>query len=132
MARPSKLNQTLLNTFKEVVESNILYCTDEDLFLLLNKRLDKKDQICYSTFQKWKAGSQEKNELFEEFLLVIKGALIKQKQTLLSSLKTTDQAWQRFAWIIERKFDEWNITIKNKVESNSTVNLHFDKEDEGL
>ena len=112
--RPTKLTTKVIQVWKDILDENILFATDEELFLLLNERLDEKEQICYTTFKNWKAGTQEDNELFDEFLSLVKKALLKEKRRLLDNLQKDKQAWQRFAWIIERKFDEWNI--RNKIE----------------
>lgn len=113
--RPTKLTTKVIQVWKEILDENVLFATDEELFLLLNERLDEKERIGYTTFKDWKAGrSPEHNELFDEFSSLIKNSLLKEKKRLLDNLQKDKQAWQRFAWIIERKFDEWNI--RNKIE----------------
>jgi hypothetical protein len=113
--RPTKLTTKVIQVWKEILDENVLFATDEELFLLLNERLDEKERIGYTTFKDWKAGrSPEHNELFDEFSSVIKRSLLAEKKRLLHNLQGDKQAWQRFAWIIERKFDEWNI--RNKIE----------------
>ena len=37
-----------------------------------------------------------------------------QKKNLFLKLIEGKGQWQRWAWIIERKFDEWNLRIKGK------------------
>lgn len=123
--RPTKLTQELIDTFKQVVNENILYCTDEDIFLLLNERLPKENQISHPTFKNYKAGKvTEKNDLFEEFLSVIKKALINERRNLLHELRTTDGQWQRFAWILERKFAEWNLKHVSEVDIKGDMNIN--------
>jgi hypothetical protein len=112
MARPSKMSVELINAFQEVLDEYILFATDEELIVLLNEKLPEEQRIHQNTFKNWKAGSQENNELYKEFLSLIKKALIKEKQRLLLNLQGDEKAWQRWAWIIERKFDEWNIKQK--------------------
>jgi hypothetical protein len=112
MARPSKMNDQLINAFKDVLNEYILFATDEELIELLNERLVEGDKIDPRTFRNWKAGSQEDNDLYKEFFPLIKKALIQEKKRLLENLQGDDKAWQRWAWIIERKFDEWNIKQK--------------------
>jgi hypothetical protein len=36
---------------------------------------------------------------------------------LFESLKSDPQSWQRYAWIIERKFNEWNL---KSIQENTT------------
>jgi len=43
-----------------------------------------------------------------------KKALIIQKENLFKKFSNDDRAWQRWAWIIERKFSEWNLKILMK------------------
>ena len=115
--RPSKLTENVVEVFEKIVDEKVLYCTDEELFALLNDELEEKDRVSYRTFQRWKAGElQEPNETFDEFRRVIKKALIKEKERLLIELQKDKQAWQRWAWIIERKFDEWNIRNKSEID----------------
>ena len=112
MARPSKMSIELINAFQEVLNEYILFATDEELIEILNERLSESDKIDPRTFRNWKAGTQEDNELYKEFFPLIKKALIQEKKRLLENLQGDEKAWQRWAWIIERKFDEWNIKQK--------------------
>ena len=125
MPRPPKISKELIEAFKDVIEGDnvILVCTDEEIFYLLNERLDEKDQICYKTFQNYKNGAEtydanypELRPLFNEFLRLIKKALINEKINLFRKFKTEPITWQRWAWIIERKFDEWNIKDKKEID----------------
>lgn len=91
--------------------------TDEDLVFLINEQLEEKDRITDRTFQSWKANSRQANELDEtgkEFLRLIKKALTEQRKNLFDEFKKAKSGeWQKWAWILERKFDEWNVTNKN-------------------
>jgi len=57
MARPTKLTQKLLDKFQEVLEENqnTLLCTDEELLMLLNEKLEEKEQISEDSFERYKA-----------------------------------------------------------------------------
>jgi hypothetical protein len=114
--RPSKLTQNVIDQFQGILEEWILFATDEELIDMLNERLTKEERIDPRTFRNWKAGTQENNEVYDQFFPLIKKALLKEKKRLLEMLQGDEKAWQRWAWIIERKFDEWNI--KNKLEGN--------------
>ena len=48
------------------------------------------------------------------FCPLIKKALIRQKVSLFEKLKGDDKQRQRYAWIIERKFDDWNLKTKKE------------------
>ena len=44
-----------------------------------------------------------------------KKALTIQKKNLFKKLQSDDDKWQKYAWIIERKFDDWNLRSKQEV-----------------
>lgn len=115
--RPSKMTKEFIEIFEEIVSENILFLTDEEMIIELNDKLPKEQQIIESTFRKWKAGGQSNNVFYEDFLHLIKKALTKQKVRLFNELQSDEKAWQRWAWIIERKFDDWNIRYKTDVSS---------------
>ena len=119
---PSKLNEDVLSAIAKVVDEKILVCTDEELVIAVNELLPEDKQFTYEAFSKWKRGlSQVDNPLYPSFLRLIKKALVNEKSRLLKLLETDKNSWQRYAWILERKFDEWNI--KNKSEIDHNVNI---------
>lgn len=113
--RPTKLTEHLIEVFEQVVNEYVLACTDEDIFIVLNDRLKPKERICYTTFKVWKSKQNqsiigEDSEIFEKFLSVIKKALLLEKKNCLKKLEEGKSGeWQKYAWIIERKFKEWNL-----------------------
>lgn len=119
--RPTKLTPEFLQAVQSVLdeEQNALVCTDEELLMLINKKLPEEARISESCFEKWKAGDFSENSDGMQFLRLIKEALVKEKKSLMTRLKTDEKAWQRWAWIIERKFDDWNI--KQKTEQDLTI-----------
>jgi hypothetical protein len=55
-------------------------------------------------------------------LSLYKKALTNQKKGLFNKL-WDDTQWQRYAWIIERKFSDWNLVqISKNTNKNTTVN----------
>ncbi len=116
--RPSKLNKEWLDAFEKVINSdgNAIILTDSELLLLTNEQLEEDQKICQSTFEKWKAGKNNE-ATHSQFLRLYKKALIIQKKALFAKMEHEDQKnWQKYAWIIERKFDEWNM--RKKFETN--------------
>ena len=117
--RPPKLTKKWIAVAREVVDTDInaIILTDEELVFLINEKANKKDKISERTFERWKAKNKEDKEdgdekldkIGEEFCRLYKRALLRQKKDLFNSLKDDDKQWQRFAWIIERKFNDWNI-----------------------
>lgn len=121
--RPSKLNQKVIDALEQVVQTEILFSTDEEMVMLVNEILPEESQFTYEAFSKWKREkSQTENPFYSQFLRLIKKALLKEKKRLLEKLQGDDKYWQRYAWILERKFDEWNIKTKSEVDHNVSVN----------
>ena len=130
---PPKINNVCeaLESFLAEDKKNIWIMTDDELLDEVNARIaDESKRICKRTFERYKQKSlnEEENseelppkteEMYGEFCRLIKRALREQKNNLFSHLMTSDSSWQRFAWIIERKFDEWNL--KKKVESEHNI-----------
>jgi len=123
--RPSKYEK-FLEAMQKVLDDwiNAIIFTDEELFIACNELLEDKEKICYTSFKNYKSEAKESEEfgLYNGFLSVYKKALQNQKKNLFDSLKNDPQAWQRFAWIIERKFSDWNlrtITENNNKNENS-------------
>jgi len=114
--RPTKMTEKFQKIAEEVVYGNILACTDEDILFLINEKLEESERISDSTWEYWKKGQYGDDERRDWFLGLIKKALVIEKNNLLTNLKSDDKAWQRWAWIIERKFDEWNIRTKSEQE----------------
>ena len=126
--RPTKLTVRFIEAAEAVLNKDInaIIHTDEDLLMLINELLDKKERIHINTLCNWKSKTKEGkdlDELGEQFLCVYKKALSEQKADLFKSLKSDDKAWQRFAWIIERKFGDWNIRQKVDVSGNMDMNV---------
>ncbi len=108
---------------------NIIFLTDNDLIFLVNKELPKKDRITRQTFHNWKNGKfgALDKEIGEQFVEMVHGAMITQKNNLLDKLlNTNDKNWTKMAWILERRFEEWNLKhISESVNKNerTVVNI---------
>lgn len=114
--RPTKIQGFLVWMEKALSEgNNAIILTDEELFTLSNDFLEEKDQICYTTFKNYKSSdSEEEKAWYRQFLSLYKKAIISQKKELFEKLQKNWEQWQKYAWIIERKFDDWNLRIKNE------------------
>jgi hypothetical protein len=53
--------------------------------------------------------TEEEKHVYEKFLALYKKAIIKQKESLFARMGTDNKARPRRAWIIERKFENWNL-----------------------
>lgn len=127
--RPFKM-VTWLSALKEVLnKEDVLFLSDKDLVFLVNNKLPKKQKISESTFEKWKSGKFSPDEATgKEFIEAIKLALINQKQYLGERLRNDSTGqWTRYAWILERKFADWNLKHVseniNKNESETVINI---------
>lgn len=123
--QPTKLNQVWLDAAEKVVlnESFILF-TDEELVDEINDQLELEYRIHQNTFGNWKKKFRDGDfdqidPVGIEFLCLLKKAIRKQKELLFNTFKI-DEKWQRWAWIIERKFGEWNLVKKSESERNIT------------
>ena len=125
--RPTKLNDKFIQAASQVINDDIntIIFTDAELFEEINDLLDPKDKITYRTFQNYKAKAD--NETLTSFFVLIKKAERKQKKILISELRKTDKNWQRFAWILERKFPEqYNLKQEhNHTIEPITINFNF-------
>lgn len=131
--RPKKYEK-FLEAMEKVLWENInaIIFTDEELFLNCNDLLTWDDKICYTTFRNYKKEAIKNSDeelLYNQFLSLYKKALSNQKKNLFDSLKSDPQAWQRFAWIIERKFSEWNLRI---ISENKNVNENYNIQDDEM
>jgi len=90
--------------------------TDEDLVEMINEELDEADQISMRAFRMWKAGEAIDDERLEVFVACYKKAVRDQQENLFAALRSdVPGGWQRYAWILERKFPNWNLTAKQEV-----------------
>jgi hypothetical protein len=106
----------------------VIACTDEELLFMVNQKLDEKDRILSRTFRNYKKGELPRSEGDYDYLSMFdssyKKALIGQKLIVMQKLAgDSPGAWQKWAWILERKFDEFNMTRKEKVEVNDIGRL---------
>lgn len=85
--------------------------TDADLIFLVNEGLEPDERIADITFRKWKSGEATQDDALRDvFLSLYKRALMDQRDALFDSMaEEPPGAWQKWAWILERKFDEWSL-----------------------
>ncbi len=127
--KPPKLTKTFITVLKEVLaeDEDFVLLTDEKILSLVNEKLPQDKKIGQRTFREWKTGNSPKHAPNEAraFRLLIKRALVKQEIALIKKMKSDDKGWQRFAWILERKFNEWNIRHKTDVTSDGEQIVGF-------
>lgn len=127
--RPFKMERWVKALTDVLSEEDIIFLSDKDLVFLVNRNLLPEEKISQSTFEKWKAGKFAPDEsLAKEFIECIEFSLIKQKQLLSKKMmEDTTGQWTRYAWIMERKFTEWNLKHIseniNKNEQATVINI---------
>ncbi len=122
MVKPTKINDNIIEAISKVANEDInsIILTDEELVIEANELLDKDDKFSHSAFKDWKAfatnvkGREDTNEenykKYMKLRSVIKKALSNQKKHLFKKLRHKDETqWTKWAWIIERKFGDWNL-----------------------
>lgn len=83
--------------------------TDDMLINEVNELLDPSDRIDARTFRRYKKGEIKDDEVLEAFVSCYKKALARQAANIMENMALDGAgSWQKWAWIMERKFDEWN------------------------
>lgn len=127
--RPFKMEAWTRELVIILENENVIFLSDIDLVFLVNRNLPDNCKISERTFKRWKAGLFQPNEeIGKEFMGCIELALIRQKQNLGEKLLNDKTGyWTRFAWILERKFSEFNLKHIseniNKNEQATTINI---------
>jgi hypothetical protein len=90
--------------------------SDKELLNMINDIVPKEFRISEKTWKRYKDGEISRSELDEDverFRRAYERAVMRQKERLFE-LMAEDVAggWQRWTWIIERRFDEWNLRSK--------------------
>jgi hypothetical protein len=130
MARPSKIEK-FTDAMRQVLDTEhsvgyAIIFTDKDLVDMANDLLDPDDRITGETFRKYKNGELSDEPRLDVFVGLYKRALSEQSANLFERLSTdVPGAWQRWAWIIERKFDDWNLRSRNVDETPAPKELVF-------
>jgi hypothetical protein len=105
--------------------------TDEQLLDAVNELLEPEDRLSWASLKRYKAGEIKDDRVAEAFVSCYKRALRDQADNLFELLRSdVPGGWQRYAWILERKFDDWNMTRKEKVEVTDLGRLVFTRRGE--
>jgi hypothetical protein len=118
----TKLDKKFIDALTEVVDSKDFYIlTDEELIFSVNELLGD-EFLSIDAFKSYKTARRGTNsEYYDEFVHLIKKGLIREKRSLVKKLQDEDKAWQKYAWILERKFEDFNKLDKTK---NDNDNKH--------
>jgi hypothetical protein len=108
----------------------VIAMTDEGLLDILNDLVDESERISERTFQSYKAGEivvdEPDYEYVRMFVASYKKALHHQAYMLSRALaEGIPGEWQKYAWLLERKFDEFNLRQKQVDETPDVKRLVF-------
>lgn len=111
--------ETWVKKMDEVLNRNhpvgyaIVY-NDEMLLAVVNSELPEEDRISKRTFNYYKSeGHIEDGSIASLFVATYQKALSIQADNILRKMtEDVPGGWQKWAWIMERKFDEWNLRAK--------------------
>ena len=122
VGRPTKLTKEFIEALEKVVKQpNFYIYTDAELVDMVNEEMNG-EVISTRAFEAYKAGDRGTNsEYYVEFVRLIKKHLRMAKNNLVKSLSNDEKSWQRFAWLLERKFEDFNKLDKTK---NDNDNKH--------
>ena len=115
MARPPIKGQAWLDKFAEVVNREhkvgmTIVHTDMDLIECVNWELPEEHRISVETFKDYKSGERGSDAFLSVFAPLYKRALMEQRDRLFDTMSEEPPgAWQKWAWILERKFGDWNL-----------------------
>lgn len=100
--------------------------TDAQLRDAVNEKLDEQDQISERTFRNYKSGEIGDDDIMRVFVACYKKALRLQLDNLFFNFAEADPgSWQKWAWLAERKFDEWNLKSRFVDETPEVKRLVF-------
>lgn len=124
IGRPTKLTPKFLKIAEEVLNDDInaIIYTDQELRDEINDRLEPEERISDARWEDWKAGKL-KNPICQQFRGLMKKALRVQKSNLFEKFREDEKAWQKYAWIIERKFGDWNLRNVSEVQHKGDIGI---------
>ena len=121
--RSTKLTKKLTDAMNLVADDpSTIALTDEELVLLINEHLKPAEKISYHTFRDWKNKNyipkSVEVEQLQAFSSALKRIRLHQKSKHIKAMIENENAgtWQRRAWLLERKFDDLNLTRKVETE----------------
>ncbi|MDG3581762.1 hypothetical protein [Galbibacter pacificus] len=112
----TKQQTTWIPAMRDVIENeDLTFLNKKEIWFLTNKRLPKEDKIAWDTFDNWSKGrainmNDEIGRTIQDMLLE---ADIRMKQSIGKKMldKSTERSWQKMAWLLERKYKEFNNKV---------------------
>ena len=123
-----------VEAFKCVIEEDhpvgmAIIFSDEDVLKMVNERLAEGDRVSVGTWQNYKGGRIGDVGVLAEFERLYGIAFREQMKNLFRKMVDSGEqrSWQRYAWLIERKDDRWNLRSKSVDETPDLKRLVFRK-----
>lgn len=118
----------LFHEDRHIVGYAIIF-SDAELLRYVNDILPVDHRVSESSWLRYKKGEISRDELdadVERFRMAYERALMVQRGKLFELMaEDVPGGWQRWSWIIERRFDEWNLRNKVVEESVEPKQLVF-------
>ena len=128
--RPTKLTENFFKVAEKIIDRYVLPCTDHEIIFLINEELPEPERIHENTWKNWKKrafNSDEDKEIYNRFLSLVKKSLFKEKESLMREMRAGEPGWQAKAWILERKFSEWNLRKISEVDVKANITNRLDE-----
>lgn len=134
ISRVTEIMSYLFAEERHVVGLAIVH-TDKELIQMINECLNEDERISVETYERYCNGDIGKKWVDEEIAAIFKETFKRvqriQKERLFQLLaEDVPGGWQRWTWILERKFDEWNLRNKVVDETPDVKRLVFKMHDE--
>ncbi|MDX2000949.1 MAG: hypothetical protein SFW35_00825 [Chitinophagales bacterium] len=110
-----------VETFKTMHQEpiSLLPLDISDMLVIINRSLPRRHKLQISTWLNYLNRDLTAKELplnpvlmdFEEFIHL---QLIEMKKLLMDNIKDGDAKWQRYTWLLERRFNEWSRNPQRK------------------
>ena len=87
--------------------------TDKEIIAWVNDMLPDEDRVSEELFESWK--HQDNTDPMGKRFRELYGKVLRMQKLAIMQLMAEDLpgAWQKWAWMMERRFDEWNL--RNRV-----------------
>ncbi|MBC8387081.1 MAG: hypothetical protein H8E13_03405 [Actinobacteria bacterium] len=121
LERQKKLWGDVVKVLRKIVEDelNVLIYTKTELVRLINKELPEGERISIvklNNYERRAKASRPKHPIYEKFLNLLELQRARSKRALFTKMEGAgSKDWQRYAWMIERLYDEWNIRKKEEI-----------------
>lgn len=120
------------DSVKEAVDYKVCYrYTDRQIYMRINQQLMKRGlRIPLRTYQDWMTAyinSEDwvfKNHYVFKAFAHIENAMLEAQDYLIDRIEN-DRSWQRYSWLLERRFKQWQLDTNLNLNSEVTHNVQL-------